>query len=100
MRADKWLHVLRLGVLVKTVISLHTWRGRGAEAVARYQRRLHEGLTAAEEFCISSTAADGATLDIGVGAGRTTAVSARKYSFYVGVDYSPEMLRAAQIFLT
>ena len=69
---------------------------KSAQAVARYQQQLHQGLTPAEEHCISKTAANGTTLDIGVGTGRTTAVIGRKFKTYIGIDYSSEMINEAQ----
>ena len=69
---------------------------KSAQAVARYQQQLHQGLTPAEKRCISKTAANGTTLDIGVGTGRTTAVIGRKFKTYIGIDYSSEMINEAQ----
>ena len=69
---------------------------KSAQAVARYQQQLHQGLTPAEKRCISKTAANGTTLDIGVGTGRTTAVIGRKFKTYIGIDYSSEMINQAQ----
>ena len=66
------------------------------EMVDYYARK--EGVTACERYAFDKCARPGdAILDIGVGGGRTTGYLAPKAGRYVGLDYSQEMVVAAQV---
>ena len=66
------------------------------EMVDYYARK--EGVTACERYAFDKCARPGdAILDIGVGGGRTTGYLAANAGRYVGLDYSQEMVVAAQV---
>ena len=61
----------------------------------RSSRRLYAaaiGLTPAETAALALACTSGVTLDLGIGAGRTTAILAPLARHYVGVDYAPGMV--------
>ncbi|HVY57333.1 MAG TPA: class I SAM-dependent methyltransferase [Xanthobacteraceae bacterium] len=66
--------------------------------VAGYRRTTPKGLTYQEQFCLDLIPRSdrGSVLDIGIGAGRTTAALADAFASYVGVDYSTSMVDAAK----
>src|SRR6267142_1420938 len=56
-----------------------------------------EGLTPCERYLFEKHIPKGANvLDLGVGAGRTTAILSDRAGSYVGLDFAPEMIRACR----
>lgn len=78
-------------------INRATWRDRDA---LRHYRRSHDHLNEGERRVFSialERAKGGRLLDIGVGAGRTAALLAPMVKDYVGIDYTPEMVRLSRL---
>jgi ubiquinone/menaquinone biosynthesis C-methylase UbiE len=74
-----------------------TWR---RPLVLRDYKRGFGYLNAGEELVFKhmfEAAPSGSTLDIGVGAGRTTGLLSRNGCGYTGVDYTPEMIATARL---
>lgn len=66
--------------------------------VGFYKKMAVRGLTPCEIACLERVPAArrGAVLDIGIGAGRTTAALAGMFQTYIGIDYSDNMVAAAK----
>ena len=67
-------------------------------AALMYRKSAGDGLTGAEKHCLARIPpeARGAVLDVGIGAGRTTAAIAPMFARYIGIDYSEPLLKMAQ----
>lgn len=69
------------------------------EVVDQYRAMSAEGLTIPEQYCLNLVAMScrRSVLDIGIGAGRTTAPLSKLFESYVGIDYSENMINAAKV---
>jgi SAM-dependent methyltransferase len=77
-------------------LNRRTWR---TFEVLRWYRKFEGHLDAGERVCferISDQARGQPVLDLGVGGGRTTALLLQLTSDYVGLDYTPQMVRMCQ----
>jgi hypothetical protein len=68
------------------------------KGVVKHYAGVEAGLSPIEDLCLSHPAVpgQGAVLDIGIGAGRTTGPLKARFSDYVGVDYSAPLVEAAR----